>query len=70
MDINRKLIAAHIKGDIENIARLYAQAASQVDEIPDKVAYYLTHAYVFALEAGITEAEDYRKTLKSLGREE
>ena len=67
-DLEAALLAAHKNDDVPGLALLYAEAASVVTG--EQAAFYLTHAYVFALEAGMAEAEVYYTKLKSWGREE
>lgn len=69
-DLNDALHAAHHAGDTETLVRLYraaGEAALTTNETQG--CFYLTHAYVFALEAGLAQANDLHTTLKSLGRE-
>ncbi|MEM6619616.1 MAG: hypothetical protein AAF631_09965, partial [Pseudomonadota bacterium] len=49
--LNARLLAAHAAGDARTLVALYRQAG---DDATDDTArgFYLTHAYVFALEAG------------------
>lgn len=66
--LDAALIAAHGAGDGAEIARLYGQAGDAAADM-DAACFFWTHAYVFALEAGIPEAEIYRARLKAQGRE-
>ena len=69
-DLDDALLAAHIAKDNATLVRLYRQvgeAALDADEVQG--CFYLTHAYVFALEAGMAEAEDLRVILAARGRE-
>ncbi|MDR6264249.1 hypothetical protein [Roseobacter sp. N2S] len=68
--LNDALLAAHLANDSETLVRLY-RAAGQDALSKNEVqgCFYLTHAYVFALEAGLPEASELHATLKSLGRE-
>ena len=69
-DLNDRLLAAHVAGDNATLVRLYSQAGTEaLDTDEDQGCFYLTHAYVFALEAGLSEAEELRKTLIRYGRE-
>ncbi|MFK7834792.1 MAG: hypothetical protein AB8B60_01100 [Sulfitobacter sp.] len=63
------LRAAHVAGDTDALIRLYAQAAEGADT-SDSAAFYLTHAYVFALETGDARADGLREKLVAVGREE
>ena len=68
VSLEEELLAAHQKGDGAALAKLYAEAADAHQG--EQAAFYLTHAYVFALEADLNEANDYHAKLKSWGREE
>lgn len=41
-----------------------------LEPVLERAAFYLTHAYVFALEAGLDEADIYHAQLKKWGCEE
>jgi hypothetical protein len=66
--LNDQLLAAHAAGDPAALATLYAVAADQAEE-EDAAGFFLTHAYVFALEAGLEEAPVLRSRLIAMGRE-
>ncbi|MFP4570141.1 hypothetical protein [Rhodosalinus sp.] len=66
--LDAALRAAHAAGDRAALIRLYAQAAERAPD-PDAAGFYLTHAYVFALEAGAPEAAALHARLKAEGRE-
>ncbi len=68
-DLNARMIDAHEARDLGALIQLYTQAAEAVND-PNAACFYLTHAYVFALEAGATEARDLHARLKAQGREE
>ncbi|MFK7762909.1 MAG: hypothetical protein AB8B62_06575 [Roseobacter sp.] len=63
-----ELLAAHETADNRALVRLYAQAADE-SATQEAAGFYLTHAYVFALEAGLPEAPDLRARLIDMGRE-
>ena len=66
----RRLLAAHDAGDRAALVTLYAEASDQAraaGEV-DRAAFYLTHAWVFALESGDPRATDYRERLQQDGR--
>ncbi|MEL6316661.1 MAG: hypothetical protein AAFR16_03365 [Pseudomonadota bacterium] len=68
--INAALLAAHAEHDRSALIRCYAEAADLVAEQDfDAAAFYLTHAYVFALEAGDPRAAALRARLVAAGRE-
>lgn len=62
------LLAAHERGDHAELVRLYLKA-SQSAQDDAASAFYLTHAYVFALEAGLEAAASIRARLVALGAE-
>lgn len=62
------LIAAHECEDRTALVGLYAQAADSVNDL-DAACFYLTHAYVFALEVGDARASDLHARLEAEGRE-
>ena len=66
--LDEQLLAAHSKNDSAALVALYQQAASSA---PDETAagFYLTHAYVFALETGHADAPSLRQQLIDQGRE-
>ena len=67
-DLNALLLAAHEAGDTPALTRLYQRAADQADNL-DAACFYLTHAYVFALESGHPDTEAIRLRLVAEGRE-
>lgn len=54
------LLDAHAVGDRAALVTLYAEAA---DGASDAAAFFLTQAYVFALEIGDTRAPELRARL-------
>ncbi|KNG92306.1 hypothetical protein [Pseudaestuariivita atlantica] len=66
-DLDAALIAAHEAGDRPALVRLYSEAADGAAS-EEAQAFFLTHAYVFALECGAAEATKLRARLKALGR--
>lgn len=67
-DLQDRLLDAHDAGDPGVLAQLYAQAADAAST-EEAQGFYLTHAYVFALEAGIELADTVRQQLIEMGRE-
>lgn len=67
--LNTRLLAAHESGDKPSLVALYREAAdtSTADEAR---GFYLTHAYVYALETGHRMAPDLHAMLRAMGREE
>lgn len=68
--IDSALCAAHASGDSLAIMQLYHEAATQMEArgMVDSAAFFLTHAYVFALEAGHGLAGDLAAKLHQMGR--
>ncbi|UWR20947.1 hypothetical protein [Sulfitobacter sp. S190] len=62
------LIAAHAADDADALITLYTRAADGAQD-EDRACFYLTHAMVFALEAGDARAQTLRARLVSCGRE-
>ncbi|MEQ9694217.1 hypothetical protein [Shimia sp. SDUM112013] len=67
--LDARMIAAHEAGDQAALVALYTEAAEAAGDV-DAHCFFLTHAYVFALEAGAPEAAELHARLKKLGREE
>ena len=70
--IDAELIAAHERGDGPVLARLYERAADikgREGDV-DAACFFLTQAYVFALEAGLVRSSVLRDRLALHGREE
>ncbi|MEM1352382.1 MAG: hypothetical protein AAGF27_08550 [Pseudomonadota bacterium] len=66
--LEQDLLAAHRENDRARLARLYAQAAEQAED-ENARGFFLTHAYVFALEAGEPSAPALRTMLIDMRRE-
>lgn len=68
--LEAELLAAHAAGDVARLSGLYAQAAMSAERggERERAAFYLTHAWVFALDAGLDEAERLQADLRSWGR--
>jgi hypothetical protein len=66
--LQARLLAAHADNDRHALVALYQEAA---DTSADPVAqgFFLTHAYVFALELGDPRASDLHARLKAQGRD-
>ena len=65
------LLAAHAAGDVARLVEGYAQAADIAEGVGDvpRACFFLTHAWVFALEAGDARARTLRARLVAHGRE-
>ena len=68
-DLDRRMISAHEAQDRMALIKLYTEAADGANDL-DASCFYLTHAYVFALEAGAPDALRLHARLKAHGREE
>ena len=67
-DLDARLLAAHAAGDQSQLVQLYTEAADHATS--DQAAgFYLTHAYIFALELGHPDAPALRARLVDMGRE-
>lgn len=66
--IDAALLVAHAAGDGTTMMQLYTQAAAQAKS-PEATAFYLTHAYVFALESGHANAAALHQRLIDAGCE-
>ncbi|WP_143152640.1 hypothetical protein [Marivita hallyeonensis] len=66
--LHEALLEAHAKGDKRALMALYEDAAEQSTD-DDAVGFFLTHAYIFALDCGDARATELRGRLVSMGRE-
>lgn len=69
-DLDTRLLAAHAEEDGTALIALYAEAAEAARANGDtgRAAFYLTHAWIFALEAGDPRAREYHCRLVAAGR--
>ncbi|WP_298850060.1 hypothetical protein [uncultured Ruegeria sp.] len=69
-ELDKRLLQAHADHDVPTLIRLYHEAASQAEQRKDHDAacFYLTHAFVFALEYGAPEADELNRKLYERGR--
>ena len=67
-DLDAQLLQAHAAGDKAALITLYTQAADQASEV-DAMCFFLTHAYIFALDVGDPRARALHLRLKAQGRE-
>ncbi len=68
MSLEADLLRAHADGNLPALVAGYL-AAAEAAEDDDTAGFYLTHAWVFALEAGDTRANDIKARLVAQGRE-
>lgn len=67
-DLQTRLLKAHAQDDRLALVGLYEEAAETAREIGAR-CFFLTHAYVFALDAGDKRALALREALIAEGRE-
>ena len=67
-DLQARLLEAHARDDKAALSELYALAAGTATDL-NEVAFFLTQAYVFSLDAGLLSAPALRAQLIALGRE-
>lgn len=68
--LDARLLKAHEQEDTPALVHLYTLAANEAEagQDIDAACFYLTHAFVFALEAGVPEARALNKRLADKGR--
>ncbi len=68
--LDQALLAAHATQDTAALVRLYTIAGDQAerDQDIDAACFYLTQAFVYALEAGAPEAQTLNKRLADRNR--
>ena len=67
--LEKALLEAHSRQDLSALTTLYLRA-SDTSHDPDEAGFFLTQAYVFALDHGDERAAELRQQLVALGREE
>lgn len=67
MTLDERLLKAHEKDNRTTLVALYIEAADQAADI-DAQCFYLTHAYVFALETGDARRSELHQRLAKYGR--
>ncbi|MEM7242931.1 MAG: hypothetical protein AAF429_12165 [Pseudomonadota bacterium] len=69
--LDQEIRQAQADGDTDRLMEIYhALGLEELKRDEEAGAFLLVQALVYGLEAGRGEAEDIRKILKSLGREE
>ncbi len=68
--LDELLLAAHARNDHAALVQYYTMAADEREEAGDidAACFYLTHAFVFALEHGAPEADELNLRLVQHGR--
>lgn len=68
--LQQQLLDAHEAGDASALASLYCKVADNEETAgnTDAACFYLTQAYVFALEGGLPEACELNRRLAGYGR--
>lgn len=66
-DLARRLLDAHARDDRTALVALYEEAANGANDL-GAACFYLTHAWVFALDVGHTAADALYERLHGLGR--
>ena len=69
---NAALLEAHASKDTNALINIYRQEGEAALALGDihRGCFFLTHAYIYALEAGAGEASEIHEILVSHGREE
>ena len=67
MTLDAQLLDAHARGDQTALVTLYARAADEAADV-DSACFYLTHAYIFALELNHPDQQDLHDRLRGHGR--
>ncbi len=66
-DLDSQLLAAHASGDKSALVTLYTAAADQAGSL-GAACFYLTHAYIFALDLGHADTAQLHARLDEHGR--
>ena len=66
-DLDDRLLAAHAREDRRALVTLYGEAGMTANDI-DASCFYLTHAYIYALEMGHPDADSLHARLAKHGR--
>lgn len=67
-NLDARLLAAHARNDKAALVDLYTEAADTANDL-DAACFYLTHAYIFALDTGAAAVPALHARLKAHGRE-
>jgi hypothetical protein len=68
--LHAAILSAHAQHDLEQLVELYAIAADgeEAQGDVDAACFFLTQAFVFALEAGVARAYELNRRLVAHGR--
>ena len=66
-DLQKRLLDAHARDDRAGLVLLYTEAADTANDI-DAACFFLTHAYIFALEQNHPDQVLLHKRLHHHGR--
>jgi len=66
-DLNDAILAAHARSDGRALVGLYTQAADGANDT-NTSCFFLTYAYIYALELGMAEADTLYVRLDATGR--
>ncbi len=66
-DLDDRLLAAHARDDRRALVTLYTEAGISANNL-DASCFYLTHAYIFALEMGHGDTDALHARLAAHGR--
>lgn len=67
--LDARLLDAHARQDKTALVTLYTEAADSANDL-DTACFFLTHAYIFALDVGDNRAATLHARLVAEGREE
>jgi hypothetical protein len=67
MTLDQRLLAAHERGDHIALVGLYKEAADLTQDV-DSECFFLTHAYIFALETNDARQVELHQALAKYGR--
>ena len=67
-DLDARLLAAHATGDPEALVALYEEAADAATTV-EAEGFYLTHAFVYALQSNHPKTRALNARLVAMGRE-
>lgn len=69
-DLELALLKAHADENMPALVQLYTEVGNQCEAAgkTDAACFYLTHAYVFALDVGTDEATELNERLVDYGR--